>query len=141
MEGARPRARRTRAADEALAAYREGIAVAERKGDKQAGKEMQVFARRLEKARDASRKPSRRCVRTAHAFHAAVGERVGALVARIRGVATHPVPAHACRAAAVSSSRHRSAFLTGFLSAVFQPLRFQPWIHVSMPFFTYCESV
>lgn len=38
-------------ADEALAAYREGIAVAERKGDKQAGKEMQVFARRIEKGR------------------------------------------------------------------------------------------
>lgn len=37
--------------DEALAAYREGIAVAERKGDKQAGKEMQVFARRIEKTR------------------------------------------------------------------------------------------
>lgn len=37
--------------EEALAAYREGIAVAERKGDKQAGKEMQVFARRIEKAR------------------------------------------------------------------------------------------
>jgi predicted Zn-dependent protease len=36
--------------DEALAAYREGIAVAERTGDKQAGKEMQVFARRIEKA-------------------------------------------------------------------------------------------
>ena len=35
---------------EALAAYREGIAVAERKGDKQAGKEMPVFARRIEKA-------------------------------------------------------------------------------------------
>jgi Flp pilus assembly protein TadD len=36
--------------EEALAAYREGIAVAERKGDKQAGKEMTVFARRIEKA-------------------------------------------------------------------------------------------
>ena len=36
--------------DEGLAAYREGIAVAQRKGDKQAGKEMQVFARRIEKA-------------------------------------------------------------------------------------------
>jgi Tfp pilus assembly protein PilF len=35
---------------EALAAYREGIAVAEERGDKQAAKEMQVFARRLEKA-------------------------------------------------------------------------------------------
>jgi len=35
--------------EEALAAYREGIAVAEAKGDKQAGKEMQVFARRLER--------------------------------------------------------------------------------------------
>ena len=38
-------------AEDALAAYREGIAVAARKGDKQAGKEMQVFARRIEKAR------------------------------------------------------------------------------------------
>lgn len=35
--------------DEALAAYRDGIAAAERKGDKQAMKEMQVFARRIEK--------------------------------------------------------------------------------------------
>jgi Tfp pilus assembly protein PilF len=33
----------------ALEAYRSGIAVAERKGDKQAGKEMAVFARRIEK--------------------------------------------------------------------------------------------
>jgi predicted Zn-dependent protease len=31
----------------ALDAYREGIAIAERKGDKQAAKEMQVFARRV----------------------------------------------------------------------------------------------
>ena len=36
-------------AEAALAAYREGIAVAEKKGDKQAAKEMAVFARRLEK--------------------------------------------------------------------------------------------
>ena len=34
---------------DALAAYRTGIAVAQRKGDKQAGKEMEVFARRIEK--------------------------------------------------------------------------------------------
>ena len=33
-----------------------------------------------------------------------------------------------CCAASVSSSRQSSAFFTGFLSAVFQPLRFQPWI-------------
>ena len=33
--------------DEALAVYRDGIAAAERKGDKQAMKEMQVFARRI----------------------------------------------------------------------------------------------
>ena len=33
----------------AIDAYRTGIAVAERKGDKQAAKEMQVFLRRLEK--------------------------------------------------------------------------------------------
>jgi tetratricopeptide (TPR) repeat protein len=36
-------------ADAALAAYRDGIAAAHRKGDKQAEKEMTVFARRLEK--------------------------------------------------------------------------------------------
>ena len=35
--------------DEALAAYRTGMAVASRRGDKQAEKEMRVFARRLEK--------------------------------------------------------------------------------------------
>ena len=35
---------------EALAAYRAGIEVAQRKGDKQAGREMDVFARRIEKA-------------------------------------------------------------------------------------------
>jgi predicted Zn-dependent protease len=33
----------------ALAAYREGITVAEARGDKQAAKEMTVFAKRLEK--------------------------------------------------------------------------------------------
>ncbi len=33
----------------ALAAYRDGIAVADAKGDKQAAKEMTVFARRIEK--------------------------------------------------------------------------------------------
>lgn len=37
------------AVDEALAAYRSGIAVAEQRGDRQAVKEMQVFVRRLEK--------------------------------------------------------------------------------------------
>ena len=40
-----------RAAD-ALAAYRRGIEVAEKKGDKQAAKEMQVFARRIERMLD-----------------------------------------------------------------------------------------
>lgn len=34
---------------EALAAYRQGIAVAEARGDKQAAREMGVFARRIEK--------------------------------------------------------------------------------------------
>ncbi len=37
-------------ADEALAAYRKGIEVSESKGDRQAAKEMTVFARRLEEA-------------------------------------------------------------------------------------------
>ncbi len=35
--------------DAALAAYRDGIRVAEQKGDKQAAKEMAVFARRIER--------------------------------------------------------------------------------------------
>ncbi len=35
--------------DDALAAYQRGIAVAEARGDKQAAKEMGVFARRIEK--------------------------------------------------------------------------------------------
>ena len=34
---------------EALTAYKSGIAVAEKKGDKQAAKEMTVFAKRIEK--------------------------------------------------------------------------------------------
>jgi predicted Zn-dependent protease len=37
-------------AKEALEAYRKGIEAAHKKGDKQAGKEMAVFARRIEKA-------------------------------------------------------------------------------------------
>ncbi|HVP09531.1 MAG TPA: tetratricopeptide repeat protein [Burkholderiales bacterium] len=37
--------------DEALAAYRDGIAAAQKKGDKQAEKEMSVFARRIERKR------------------------------------------------------------------------------------------
>ena len=40
---------RTGAQADALAAFRQGIEAAERKGDKQAQKEMTVFARRLEK--------------------------------------------------------------------------------------------
>jgi Flp pilus assembly protein TadD len=39
--------------DEAADAYRQGIAVAGKKGDKQAAKEMAVFLRRLEKSRPA----------------------------------------------------------------------------------------
>ena len=42
---------------EALAAYRSGIAAAAARGDMQAQKEMQVFARRLEKAADAAPPP------------------------------------------------------------------------------------
>jgi Tfp pilus assembly protein PilF len=36
--------------EEALAVYREGIEVAQGRGDKQAAREMQVFARRLERS-------------------------------------------------------------------------------------------
>lgn len=39
-------------AEGALGAYRDGIAAARTKGDKQAEKEMAVFARRIEKRRD-----------------------------------------------------------------------------------------
>ena len=39
----------TGANDEAMVAYRSGIAAAEKRGDKQAAKEMTVFLRRLEK--------------------------------------------------------------------------------------------
>ncbi len=38
---------------DALAAYREGIAVAQARGDKQAEREMAVFARRIERGHDA----------------------------------------------------------------------------------------
>lgn len=38
-------------AEDALEAYRQGIAVAEKQGDKQAAKEMTVFARRLEEGK------------------------------------------------------------------------------------------
>ncbi len=44
-------------ADDALAAYREGIAVAHARGDRQAEKEMAVFARRIERARDGDQAP------------------------------------------------------------------------------------
>ena len=37
------------ALEQALASYREGFAVAERKGDKQAAREMAVFAKRIER--------------------------------------------------------------------------------------------
>ncbi len=40
------------------------------------------------------------------------------------------------RACAASSRCHRSTFYTGLRSAVFQPLRFQPWIQPPTPFFT-----
>lgn len=40
-------------AQEALSAFRDGIAAAQRKGDKQAEKEMTVFARRIEKGNPA----------------------------------------------------------------------------------------
>lgn len=41
----------------ALGAYREGIAVAEKKGDKQAAKEMTVFANRIQKQLEPGRAP------------------------------------------------------------------------------------
>jgi len=40
---------RLEAKDEAIAAFRRGIEVADARGDRQAGKEMRVFLRRLEK--------------------------------------------------------------------------------------------
>jgi len=52
--------------DEALEAYRRGVEAAKRKGDKQAEREMTVFARRLERQRGARRgkaAPARRSIR------------------------------------------------------------------------------
>ena len=43
---------------DAVVAYREGIAVAEAKGDKQAAKEMTVYARRIEKSVEEDRNRS-----------------------------------------------------------------------------------
>jgi Flp pilus assembly protein TadD len=48
-EGGQPQA--------ALDAYRQGIAVAEKKGDKQAAREMTVFARRIEKQLESGQSP------------------------------------------------------------------------------------
>ena len=51
------------------------------------------------------------------------GQLIGALIFGMAGMACHPDPAGPWwRAMASSSARHRSSFLTGFLSAVFQPL-------------------
>lgn len=49
----------TDAIADALAAYRQGIAVAEARGDVQAAREMTVFARRLEKRLQADDDPGR----------------------------------------------------------------------------------
>ena len=46
-----------------------------------------------------------------------------------------------CGRIASVSLRHRSSFLTGFLAAVFQPLRCQPWIHLVIPSSRYLLSV
>ena len=46
-----------------------------------------------------------------------------------------------CGSAAAHSACHSSAFLTGFLSAVRQPLRRQSWTHLVMPSLTYMLSV
>src|SRR5690606_23745509 len=45
------------------------------------------------------------------------------------------------RLVASSKACQSSTFFTGFLSAVFQPLRFQPWIQPWTPFLTYWLSV
>src|ERR1700749_2222005 len=46
-----------------------------------------------------------------------------------------------CGVIASLSLRHRSSFLTGFLAAVFQPLRCQPSTHLVIPFSRYVLSV
>ena len=68
--------------------------------------------------------PARAAITVARQF-------VGALVHGVAGVALDPVPAHVvCACSAASSRFHRSTFFTGFLSAVRQPLRFQPLIQL-----------
>jgi Tfp pilus assembly protein PilF len=46
-------------AEDAADAYRQGIAIADRRGDRQAAKEMRVFLKRLEKSGAAARAPGR----------------------------------------------------------------------------------
>ena len=87
-------------------------------------------------ARSKSRAPTRSCKRSKlsdRAFAArdwagcdtSSGQRVGALVLGMAGMARTQSQSTSCGSIAASSRCHRSTFLTGFLSAVFQPLRFQ----------------
>ena len=74
--------------------------------------------------------------------HAAIGQRIGALVARVAGMALDPAPLDLVQRLRSASSRcHSSTFFTGFLSAVLQPAAFQPRIHSVMPLRTYSLSV
>ena len=72
---------------------------------------------------------------------AAPRQRVGALVTGIARVPLHPHPVDVVRAHRLGQPRHRSSFLTGFLAAVFQPLRCQSWIHLVIPSSRYLLSV
>ena len=109
---------------EALAAYRKGIDVAKRKGDRQAEKEMTVFARRIERALAGLTLAARRtgCGRAADrsAPSCATPRLASASARSLPGVSAwplHPVPADVgAVATSASSSRHRSAFLTGLRS-------------------------
>src|SRR5260370_6610187 len=66
-----------------------------------------------------------------------ISQLVGPVVVRVGGVALGPDPGGFVTAHFLSNSCQRSLFSTGFLSLLFQPFRFQLWIHWVMPFFTY----
>ncbi len=64
---------------------------------------------------------------------ASARQHVTTFVLRVAGVALDPFPFHLVALECRSNRCHRSTFLTGFLSAVFQPRFFQLWIQLVMP--------
>ena len=69
----------------------------------------------------------------AHPLGGGAGEFVDPVILGMAAMPLDPMPSTWCRLLASSSICHKSAFLTGLRSDVFQPLRIQPWIHFMIP--------